>query len=441
MAISGTPAGGNNQAIVKRNEHLGQTVTTGTTRKADGTSVEERRDEVTLGDHEQNAAHVGFTGQQGAKETRQDEASQQQNLPVRLESGQTGQSESEVLDAEKLGGQLLDLKEQAPASFQEAFRAEGKRLMDSGMASGPAAGQAAINVAGEQLNALEQDLSSNLPASLRTSESFVENLKANFEADRAAGKKTPAFDILRHTASKEVEAQLAKDPDNAELKAYGDKLAQYSVLDQIHSTGRGLVYALGGTPAGTQMVQANGGQVVPSGQSGIVPVGGQGLQVQGNSPQILNSSGLLSPPVGGGTPPPPTPPPSSVNPGGNGAGNVGGGGGNMGGGNGNVGGGGGVPPQPPPGSGTPGAGQPGQQGPGMSAADQARRMQQILQDQESARDIWMQIWAERQKHEAERWKIMKETMDYWMKTFQESTVNQAMTMQRVNEMWHQYFRS
>ncbi|MCE7874700.1 hypothetical protein DYH09_30625 [bacterium CPR1] len=77
----------------------------------------------------------------------------------------------------------------------------------------------------------------------------------------------------------------------------------------------------------------------------------------------------------------------------------------------------------------------------MSAADQARRMQQILQDQEGARDIWMQIWAERQKHEAERWKIMKETMDYWMKTFQESTVNQAMTMQRVNEMWHQYFRS
>lgn len=474
MATSGSPinpAVGNQQALVKRTEHVGQTAVTGTTRRADGTSVEQRNDEVTLShqerhaEHLENANHLGLTGQTGAKETRQGEESQSRELVKREDTPRAeSPAGAEVLDPEQLGKQLVELVSVAPEGFKSAFASEGKALMGQGLPGGPAAGQAAINVASAQLNQLEGEISTNVPPQLAKNPAFGDALNQAFEADRAAGRQTPAIDIFRQEASKEVAAQLAKDPGNAELKAYGDKLSQYGLMEQIANTGRGLVYSLGATPAGTNLVTLagnGGGPVAPAGnlvaqqQPGLALQGPQAQQLLGSS----NAPGLLSSPVaeapgeGGGTPPggggsglPPggggsVPPGGSafVPPGGSGI-PPGGSGVPPGGSGIPPGGGGGVPPFGPGGpSGPGGPGGPG--GPTMSAADQARRMQQILQDQEGARDIWMQIWAERQKHEAERWKIMKETMDYWMKTFQESTVNQAMTMQRVNEMWHQYFRS
>ncbi len=477
MATSGSPinpAVGNQQALVKRTEHVGQTALTGTTRRADGTSVEQRDDEVTLShqerhaEHLENANHLGLTTQTGPKQT-QGEESQSRELNKREDTPRAeSRADSEVLDPEQLGKQLVELVSVAPEGFKAAFASEGKALMGQGLPGGPAAGQAAINVASSQLNQLEGEISTNVPPELAKNPAFGDALSQAFEADRAAGKQTPAIDIFRQEASKEVAAQLAKDPGNAELKAYGDKLSQYGLMEQIANTGRGLVYSLGGTPAGTNLVTLagnGGGPVAPAGnqlvaqQPGLALQGPQAQQLLGSS----NAPGLLSSPVaeatgeGGGTPPGGDG--SGLPPGGGGAVPPGGSGfvpggsgippGESGippGGSGIPPGGSGIPPGgsgiPPGGSGIPPGGGPGGPGgPTMSAADQARRMQQILQDQEGARDIWMQIWAERQKHEAERWKIMKETMDYWMKTFQESTVNQAMTMQRVNEMWHQYFRS
>ncbi|GMU54234.1 MAG: hypothetical protein AMXMBFR33_33800 [Candidatus Xenobia bacterium] len=473
MATSGSPinpAVGNQQALVKRTEHVGQTAVTGTTRKTDGTSVEQRNDEVTLShqerhaEHLENATHLGLTGQAGAKQTRQGEESQSRELvrrenTPRAESG----SQAEVLDPEQLGKQLVELVSVAPDGFKSAFANEGKALMGQGLPGGAAAGQAAINVASAQLNQLEGDISTNVPPQLAKNPAFGDALNQAFEADRAAGKQTPAIDIFRQAASKEVAAQLASDPGNAELKAYGDKLSQYGLMEQIANTGRGLVYSLGGTPAGTNLVTLagnGGGPVAPGGnqlvgqQSGLALQGPPAQQLLGstNAPGLLSSPVAEAPGNGGGATPPgggsglPPGGGGGVPPGGSAF--VPGGSGIPPGGTGVPPGGSGIPPGgggvPPGGSGIPPSGPGGPGGPGgptMSAADQARRMQQILQDQEGARDIWMQIWAERQKHEAERWKIMKETMDYWMKTFQESTVNQAMTMQRVNEMWHQYFRS
>lgn len=69
-----------------------------------------------------------------------------------------------------------------------------------------------------------------------------------------------------------------------------------------------------------------------------------------------------------------------------------------------------------------------------------KRFEQLMEEQEKHRDTLAEIWANRQKHEAERFKLLKETLDYCLRVIQEATVEQAMAQDKVNKMWSRYFR-
>lgn len=68
-------------------------------------------------------------------------------------------------------------------------------------------------------------------------------------------------------------------------------------------------------------------------------------------------------------------------------------------------------------------------------------MQRLLAEQRERRETWQEIYQRELQHQQRLLDLLREAQDAWLQSFRTATRANQESMDRINQMWSDYFRS